>query len=106
LITLETLEEKIMSLQKFKLQTANSIVNAENQSFSTMDTSILLDLFNMSSDSSEKTTSTSAVDSMGNVNVGGASGGAKAILESLGDLWDESQYTDEFDLDNFVRGMK
>lgn len=98
-----------MSLQKFKLQTANSIVNADNQSFSTMDTSILLDLFNLSPEaSSEKTpsTTTTAVDSLGNVNVGGAAGGAKAVLEGLGELWDESQYTEEFDLDNFVKGLK
>eukprot|EP01127_Copromyxa_protea_P005411 TRINITY_DN15340_c0_g1_i1.p1 TRINITY_DN15340_c0_g1~~TRINITY_DN15340_c0_g1_i1.p1 ORF type:complete len:1800 (+),score=296.36 TRINITY_DN15340_c0_g1_i1:48-5447(+) len=107
LITLDTLEEKIMSLQKFKLQTANSIVNAENQSFSTMDTSILLDLFKMSTDSNDTTTS-SGVDSLGNVTVGAGAvgGGAKALLEGLGDLWDESQYTDEFDLDNFVKGLK
>lgn len=101
-----------MSLQKFKLQTANSIVNAENQSFSTMDTSILLDLFNIGPESSDKNQNaqSGAVDSFGNVNVGGAAsaaaGGAKAVLEGLGELWDESQYTDEFDLNNFIRGLK
>lgn len=45
IITLGTFEERIMSLQKFKIQTANTVINAENQSFGTMDTSTLLDLF-------------------------------------------------------------
>jgi len=46
LITRGTLEEKIMRLQKFKLNIANSIVNQDNASLKTMDTNQLLDLFN------------------------------------------------------------
>ena len=43
-----TLEEKIMSLQRFKLSVANTIINAENSSLNSMDTAQLLDLFTVS----------------------------------------------------------
>ena len=42
-----TLEEKVMSLQRFKISVANTIVNAENASLDKMDTGQLLDLFSM-----------------------------------------------------------
>jgi TATA-binding protein-associated factor len=45
LITRDTLEEKIMGLQRFKLNIANSVVNEDNASLKNMDTAQLLDLF-------------------------------------------------------------
>ncbi|EFI28392.1 Mot1 [Coprinopsis cinerea okayama7 len=45
LITKGTLEEKIMGLQRFKLNIANSIVNQQNSGLSSMDTDQVLDLF-------------------------------------------------------------
>ncbi|KAI7988397.1 TATA-binding protein-associated factor BTAF1 [Camellia lanceoleosa] len=45
LIMRGTLEEKVMSLQKFKVSVANSVINAENASMKTMNTDQLLDLF-------------------------------------------------------------
>jgi len=42
-----TLEEKVMGLQRFKLAVANTVVNADNASLKDMDTSQLLDLFNV-----------------------------------------------------------
>eukprot|EP00210_Caulerpa_lentillifera_P005279 g5043.t1 len=45
ILTRGTLEEKIMSLQSFKLGVANSVVNKDNISLDSMDTSHLLDLF-------------------------------------------------------------
>jgi hypothetical protein len=47
LIMRGTLEEKVMSLQRFKLSVANTVVNAENASLDKMDTGQLLDLFSM-----------------------------------------------------------
>jgi TATA-binding protein-associated factor len=38
LITRNTLEEKIMSLQRFKLHTARTVISADNASFQTMAT--------------------------------------------------------------------
>lgn len=45
LIMRGTLEEKVMSLQKFKLSVANAVINSENASMKTMNTDQLLDLF-------------------------------------------------------------
>jgi len=45
LIMRGTLEEKVMSLQKFKVSVANTVINAENASMKTMNTDQLLDLF-------------------------------------------------------------
>ena len=40
-----TVEEKVMSLQRFKVSVANAVINAENASMKTMNTDQLLDLF-------------------------------------------------------------
>jgi TATA-binding protein-associated factor len=32
--------------------------------------------------------------------------GKKGWLDDLGELWDDKQYEDEFDLDGFLRSMK
>lgn len=45
LIMRGTLEEKVMSLQKFKVSIANAVINADNASMNTMNTDQLLDLF-------------------------------------------------------------
>eukprot|EP00170_Pyropia_yezoensis_P005721 contig_23237_g5738 len=45
LITRGTLEEKIMNVQRFKTHVANTVVNRENSSLQSMNTSELLDLF-------------------------------------------------------------
>ena len=47
LITKDTVEEKIMSLQRFKLNIANTVVSADNSSMNTMSTGQLLDLFSL-----------------------------------------------------------
>lgn len=44
LITRDTIEEKILSLQQFKIRMTKIVVNEENASMSTMDTGALLDL--------------------------------------------------------------
>lgn len=51
LIMRGTLEEKVMSLQRFKLSVANTIITAENASLNSMDTTQLLDLFTVSANS-------------------------------------------------------
>lgn len=45
LIMRGTLEEKVMSLQRFKVSVANAVINSENASLKTMNTDQLLDLF-------------------------------------------------------------
>ena len=38
-------------------------------------------------------------------NAGVKSGGLKAVLEGLEELWDENQYAEEFSLDTFVNKL-
>jgi TATA-binding protein-associated factor len=45
LLTKGTLEEKVMSLQRFKLDVANAVVNSDNMSLAAMDTGQMLELF-------------------------------------------------------------
>ncbi|KAJ1979886.1 TATA-binding protein-associated factor mot1 [Dimargaris verticillata] len=109
LITRGTLEEKIMGLQKFKLNVANSIINQQNAGLQSMNTDQLLDLFNVSS------TPTSGPNPRGGSDGGSASkqqdarkkgSSAKAVLENLDDLWDDKQYNEEYNLDSFIQSLK
>jgi len=105
LITRGTLEEKIMGLQKFKLNIANTVVNRDNTSISTMSTDQLLDLFsyeNTSKKGKNAEAGGSGTDLMGNVVEKKKGGGKlKSVLDSLEELWDESQY-EEYNLESFL----
>ncbi|XP_032626165.1 TATA-binding protein-associated factor 172 isoform X1 [Chelonoidis abingdonii] len=98
LITRGTLEEKIMGLQKFKMNIANTVISQENASLQSMGTDQLLDLFTLDKDGkSEKadtTTSSSGKASM------------KSVLENLGELWDPEQYDCEYSLESFMHSLK
>ncbi|XP_048324850.2 TATA-binding protein-associated factor BTAF1 isoform X2 [Ziziphus jujuba] len=103
LIMRGTLEEKVMSLQKFKLSVANAVINSENASMKTMNTDQLLDLF-ASAETSRKGTSVSKRTdrNISDPTLMGNKKGLKAILGSLEELWDESQYTEEYNLSQFL----
>ncbi|CAH0564280.1 unnamed protein product [Brassicogethes aeneus] len=94
LITRATLEEKIMGLQKFKVQTANTVISGENSHLETMGTEQLLDLF-----SHKPNANGEGGNSQG-------TGSVKAILDSLPELWDQKQYDSEYDLSNFMSKLK
>ncbi|EGG15746.1 SNF2-related domain-containing protein [Cavenderia fasciculata] len=113
LITQGTLEEKIMGLQKFKLNIANTIVNQENQSLQTMSTNELLNLFdyNEQEQQQQQQQDGAGIDSLtGEItNQAGQKkksstkqGGLQSVLDSLGELWDEKQYQEEFNINNFI----
>ncbi|GAM29011.1 hypothetical protein SAMD00019534_121870 [Acytostelium subglobosum LB1] len=105
LITTGTLEEKIMGLQRFKLNIANTVVNQENQSLQTMSTNELLNLFDYNDDESSKESSNDGgVNNLGQVEKANK-GGLKSVLATIGELWDESQYTEEFDINNFISSL-
>ncbi|XP_055541530.1 TATA-binding protein-associated factor 172 [Wyeomyia smithii] len=116
LITRKSLEEKIMGLQKFKLLTANTVVSDENASMETMGTEQLLDLFALnddkklqkSSDKSVASGATTAASTAGEPN--GANGAPSStmrnVLENLPELWDDTQYHEEYDLTQFLEGLK
>jgi len=112
LVTRGTLEEKILNLQRFKMDVASTVVNQQNAGLGSMETDQLLDLFNMgetdpnlSLEGGEKNDGVDehdAVDAEGNVR----EKGKKGILDELTELWDERQYEEEFNLDGFLATMK
>ncbi|KAK9077800.1 hypothetical protein SSX86_006138 [Deinandra increscens subsp. villosa] len=129
LIMRGTLEEKVMSLQKFKVSVANAVINAENASLKTMNTDQLLDLFTPADTKKVKTstypypissqmtilplsqhykvfqgasTSKSSENNDGLTKVPGGGKGLKAVLGGLEELWDHSQYTEEYNLSQFL----
>jgi len=76
-----------------------------------MQTDQILDLFNVSSEGAEgvplpddgnRISEDNAVDAEGNIR----EGGKKGFLDELGELWDEKQYEEEFDLEGFLGKMK
>lgn len=105
LITKHTLEEKIMGLQKFKMNIASTIVNQQNAGLASMDTNQLLDLF----DVDENATKIEAVDEAKDRQIQEEMTGGLVPTDAvgeLGQLWDESQYEDEYNLDNFIKTLK
>lgn len=99
LITRNSLEEKIMGLQKFKILTANTVVSAENASLQTMGTSQIFDLFNGGNGNGQGTSTAGSTAAGGPMSM-------NTIIENLPDLWSEHQYEEEYDLGNFVQALK
>ncbi|KAF5829236.1 P-loop containing nucleoside triphosphate hydrolase protein [Dunaliella salina] len=100
LLMADTLEEKVMGLQQFKMDMANTVVNQDNISLSTMDTGQLLDLFGKQ-----------APPSAGEAGAGAAGAppskpakatGLEAMLAGMGELWDEKEYEQQFDMQSFM----
>ncbi|RKP15030.1 SNF2 family N-terminal domain-containing protein [Piptocephalis cylindrospora] len=106
LITRGTLEEKIMGLQKFKLNVANSVVNQQNASLESMNTNQLVDLFSVST--TQEPGKNRAVDEAGmeDDSTAGLGGAAKGVIEDLEALWEDDQYAEEFNLDSYVESLK
>ncbi|RMY32335.1 hypothetical protein D0866_06679 [Hortaea werneckii] len=117
LITRGTLEEKILNLQRFKMDVASTVVNQQNAGLGTMETDQILDLFNLGEtdpnlslegggsggqqQGEERVDESNAVDAEGNLK----EKGKKGILDELSELWDDKQY-EEFNLDGFLKTMK
>lgn len=107
LITRGTLEEKILNLQRFKIDVASTVVNQQNAGLGTMDTDQILDLFDIDESAPGDAVGGAgreedAVDATGEVR----EKGKKNMFDDLGELWDENQYKEEFDLEGFLKGMK
>ncbi|KAF2477016.1 uncharacterized protein BDR25DRAFT_208611 [Lindgomyces ingoldianus] len=116
IVTRGTLEEKILNLQRFKIDVASTVVNQQNAGLGSMQTDQILDLFNVSADSTDPAAlpppptndngtgidENDAVDATGEVR----EKGKKGFLDDLGELWDERQYEEEFDLEGFLGRMK
>lgn len=109
IVTKGTLEEKIMGLQKFKMNIASTVVNQQNSGLASMDTHQLLDLFdtdNVPSNNAGEVAESGDKLPDDVANETGLSGKAKEALGDLKELWDPSQYEDEYNLDNFIKTLK
>ncbi|CAB4491398.1 unnamed protein product [Rhizophagus irregularis] len=104
LITRGTLEEKIMGLQKFKLNIANSIVNQQNSGLQSMDTEQILDLFNVTDNQRGGNVSSTGGSGSSFGSKGKKVSATKNVLEGLENLWDDTQYED-LNLDNFIESL-
>ncbi|GJQ08908.1 hypothetical protein GpartN1_g699.t1 [Galdieria partita] len=105
LITKGTLEEKIMKLQEMKTAVAESIVNRDNSSLQDLDTSQLLELFQF--DSSDQQDTMEVKNDTESYHSSLKAGGPwESVLRTLPDLWDEEQYTSEFDWNMFVQSIQ
>ena len=100
-----------MSLQRFKLNIANSVVSSDNTSMNTMSTHQLLDLFSLQSyvnnvvekycistkifrKSNEEAKSKKKDSSLVN------------IVDELGELWEEEEYELEYKVNQFLEKLK
>jgi TATA-binding protein-associated factor len=102
----------LTSLQRFKIDVASTVVNQQNTGLSTMDTDQLLDLFNLgeTSESAEKPSQDGGLggNEVDMVDIDGEvkEKGKKGWLDDLGELWDDRQYQEEYNLDSFLATMK
>ena len=100
LIAQGSLEERIMGLQRFKLNVANTVVSDDNSQLGTMATSTVLDL--MAPRSAGGDAGSSGVDVLKKKRIKGLNRkelGPVGVEE--GELWDEEQYR-TFDVDAFA----
>jgi len=94
LITRNTLEEKIMSLQKFKIHTAKSVITDDNTSLQNMETDQVLNLFSLDkTDSGARSTKEHSSTSI------------RSLIESMPELWEEEQYEEEYNMTNYVASL-
>ena len=113
LITRGTLEEKILSLQRFKIDVASTVVNQQNAGLATMDTDQILDLFSLGESGpplisdKPKDNIEGREEDMVDIETGDVRqpGKKAAWLDGLGELWDNSQYEESFDLDGYLKTM-
>ncbi|KAJ7261289.1 hypothetical protein B0H12DRAFT_1048120 [Mycena haematopus] len=96
LITKGTLEEKIMGLQRFKLNVANSVVTQQNSGLASMDTDLVLDLFKRTTEEEDGAAAAKkkAKESSGPIS-------QKNLLQGLEELPAEDEYQG-LDLSSFM----
>uniref|UniRef100_A0A8R1ESA6 Helicase C-terminal domain-containing protein n=1 Tax=Caenorhabditis japonica TaxID=281687 RepID=A0A8R1ESA6_CAEJA len=102
LITQGTVEEKVMSLAKFKLNTAQALIGADNTSMMTMETGELMNMFTLDGDEKKPSVSSGGTPAkkLKSSGGGGSAGGVEEV--DLANMWDESQY-DDFQVGSFLQ---
>ena len=93
LVTKDSIEEKIMSLQEKKIALSNAIVNTDNSSLFSMGTDRLLDIFTCRSDSQQNESSKAGQGGDGSYNL-------DALVESY-----KSEYS-ALSVNDFLQALK
>ena len=93
----------MFSLQRFKLGIANSVVNIENSSLSSMGTEQLITMFNKEDNQKQQNINKTSADK---VNHPAVTNSFQRILENISEIWDENQYETEFNISNFINSIK
>ncbi|AET40904.1 DNA-binding ATPase Ecym_7048 [Eremothecium cymbalariae DBVPG len=106
IITKGSLEEKIMGLQKFKMNIASTVVNQQNTGLASMDTHQLLDLFDTDNAPVQNKDEKAGTGTGDVANETGLTGKAREAVDELKELWDSSQYEEEYNLDNFIKTLR
>lgn len=98
----------LSSLQRFKIDVASTVVNQQNAGLGTMDTDQLLDLFSLgeTAETAEKPDATGNEVDMVDIDGEVKEKGKKGWLDDLGELWDDRQYQEEYNLDSFLATMQ
>lgn len=86
------------------------MVNQQNAGLGTMETDQILDLFNLG-DTADAPALNGGNDFEREEDMVDATGevrekGKKGWLDDLGELWDDKQYEEEFNLDGFLKNMQ
>lgn len=101
-------------MQAFKIDVASTVVNQQNAGLGTMDTDQILDLFSLGDSGPNLITEKGQgggglegrEEDMVDVETGDVRApGKKAWMDDLGELWDNRQYEESFDLDGFMKTM-
>ena len=83
---------------------ANTVITQENSSLQTMGTDQLLDLFVLD-DSKQRLGASHTSDSDTGKKDSRKKDNIRSILDSLEDLWDESQYENEYNIESFMKSL-
>ena len=110
LVTRGTLEEKILNLQRFKVDVASQVVRQQKGGLAGMDTGEILDLFNLEGvggvEDDKKKSGEEGEGAVDEVTGEVREKGKKGFLDDIGELWGEEQYEEEFDMEGFLGRMK
>lgn len=84
------------------------MVNQQNAGLGTMETDQILDLFNLgeTADTLDQADTNGREEDMVDVTGELKEKGKKGWLDDLGELWDDKQYEEEYNLDSFLATMK
>ncbi|KAF6003403.1 B-TFIID transcription factor-associated protein btaf1 [Cyanidiococcus yangmingshanensis] len=96
MITRGTIEEKIMSIQRFKMHLANMVVNQENASLQFMNTEHIMDLFRPVASTETDSGTNATHQTSSTLRLSGPSSLSKVFENDLETYGEEFQHTKEF----------